>query len=225
VFGSIALNSPVGGLNPKAAEVAIGFGAKFVWMPTVSCKNHLEKTGNDIKFPGVKQDLTVPEEPLQVIDADGNLVPEAERVLEVVAEHPDVVLATGHVSKDETHAIIRRAASIGIQRVIATHPNAMTDATTDDLGLWRSLGAYIEFNAVASVPSSKFYCIPAASVAEVIRNLGPEKLILSSDYGQLGNGSPIDGMCAFLELLLTEGIEEKALRQMIRENPASLLGL
>jgi hypothetical protein len=101
----------------------------------------------------------------------------------------------------------------------------MVDVTLEDIRAWRSLGAYIELTAVVSVPSSTLYCIPVTVVAESIKTLGPENLILCSDYGQLGNGSPIDGMCAFIELLLAEGIEEKTLRKMLRENPADLLGL
>jgi hypothetical protein len=226
VFGSMALNSSVGGLNPKAVEVAIGFGAKVIWMPTVSCKNHIEKhTGHGLKFPSVKQKLAVPEEPLVCIEEGGNLISEAVQVLEVVGQHPEVVLATGHGSREEIDAIVRNASTIGVKRVLVDHPHYMVDATLDDMKSWQSLGAYIEFTAVVSVPSSQFYCKPVASVAELIKNLSNEKLVLSSDYGQAGNGSPVDGMCAFLELLLQEGIEERDLRQMLTENPANLLGL
>ena len=43
IFGSLALNNSVGGINPKAVEIAIGFGAKVIWMPTISAANHFEK--------------------------------------------------------------------------------------------------------------------------------------------------------------------------------------
>ena len=226
VFGSIALNSPVGGLNSKAVEVAIGFGAKVVWMSTVSCKNHVDKhSGHGLKFPPLKQPLTVQEEPLRYLDPQGNLIPEAIRVLEVMAKYPEVVLATGHGNRDEIDAIIRKAASIGLKRILVDHPYYMIDATLEDMKAWRSLGAYIEFTAVTSVPASKLYCIPMADIAGYIKALGPERLILSSDYGQLGNGSPVDGMAVFVEHLLAEGIEERSIRKMLTENPSQLLNL
>ena len=226
VFGSIALNSPVGGLNPKAVEVAIGFGAKVVWMTTVSCKNHVDKhSGHGLKFPPLKTPLTVPEEPLRYLDPQGRLIPEAVRVLEVMAEHPEVVLATGHGNRDEVDAIIRKAAGLGLKRILVDHPYYMVDATLEDMKAWRALGAHIEFTAVTSVPASKLYCIPLADIAGYIKALGPEKLILSSDYGQKGNGSPVDGMAAFAGHLLDEGIEEKAIRKMLVENPSNLLNL
>ena len=226
VFGGLALNSSVGGLNPKAVEVAIGLGAKIIWLPTVSSTNHIEKhSGHGVKFPALKQELMTPEKPLKCIDAEGNLVADAENVLKVVAQHPDVVLATGHGSREEVDAIVRRATGIGMQRVLVNHPHYMVDASLDDMRMWRSLGAYIEFTAVVSVPSSVLYCRPVAEVAELVRNLGPENLILSSDYGQLGNGSAVDGMCTFIELLLSEGVKDKVISQMLSENPRHLLGL
>ena len=36
VYGGIVLNSPVGGANPDAVEVAARLGGRVVWMPTVS---------------------------------------------------------------------------------------------------------------------------------------------------------------------------------------------
>jgi hypothetical protein len=226
VFGSIVLNSPVGGLNPKAVEVAIGFGAKVVWLTTVSCQNHIDKhSGHGFKFPPLKQPLTVPEKPLRYLDAHGNLIPEAVRVIEVMAEHPDVVLATGHGNRDEIDAIIRKAASIGLKRILVDHPYYMIGASLEDMKAWRSLGAYIEFTAVTSVPESNLYCIPLVDIAGYIKALGSERLILSSDYGQVGNGRPVDGLAAFAEHLLDQGIEERVLRKMLTENPSQLLNL
>jgi hypothetical protein len=145
--------------------------------------------------------------------------------LEVVGRHPDVVLATGHGARQEVDAIVRKAANLGIRNILVNHPHYMVDATLEDMRLWQSLGAYIEFTAVVSVPSSKFYCKPVTPLADLMKNLDPQKIILSSDYGQLGNGSPIDGMCTFLELLLGEGIDERNLERMTHENPANLLGV
>ena len=41
MFGSITLNQVVGGLNVRAVETALKLGAKVVWLPTQSAKNHL----------------------------------------------------------------------------------------------------------------------------------------------------------------------------------------
>ncbi len=225
VFGSISLNSPVGGLNPKAVEVAIGFGAKVVWMPTVSCKNHIERHSGShgVKFPAIRQKLTVPEKPITLTDGSGKLIPEAESVLKVIAEHPEVILATGHGNREEVDTIVKGAFRLGVKKVLVDHPYYMVGATLEDMKTWSSLGAYIEFTAVVSVPSSQFYSISAKEIAEFIRRLDPHRLVISSDYGQLGNGSPIDGTLAFVTLLMAEGIDDKMIKKMLTENPECLL--
>src|SRR4030042_2885903 len=181
VFGGIVLNGSVGGLNPRGVEVAIRLGAKVIWMPTLSSRNHMEKHNRGIRFPSLQQEATISEKPLKCIDAQGRLVPEAGQVLEIVAQHPDVVLATGHGSRNEVDAIVRKGAVIDLRRILVNHPLYMVDATFDDMEAWRSLGAYIEFTAVVSVPSSNLFCIPVKTVAEHLRRLGPDNLILMSD--------------------------------------------
>ncbi len=228
VFGSMVLNRSVGGLNAMAVEVAIGFGAKIIWMPTVSSKNHIEMHriyAKKYPFPAMAKKLSVSEEPIVCIDSNSRLTSEVENVLQVISRYPDVVLATGHLSRQEVDAVVRRGVHLGVKRIMVDHPHFMVEATTEDIQAWHSLGAYIEFTAVASVPSSKFYCLPASKVAGVIKMLGPERLIISSDYGQLGNGSPIDGMCAFIELLLSEGVDKNSIAQILRKNSAELMGL
>ena len=39
VYGAIALNNPIGGLNPTALDVAARLGAKVVWLPTMDSAN------------------------------------------------------------------------------------------------------------------------------------------------------------------------------------------
>ena len=43
VFGGIALNNPMGGLNPQAVDTAGRMGAKIIWMPTVDADNEKGK--------------------------------------------------------------------------------------------------------------------------------------------------------------------------------------
>ena len=47
MFVSVTLNKVIGGINPLAVETALKLGAKVVWLPTQSAKNHLHKTGKD----------------------------------------------------------------------------------------------------------------------------------------------------------------------------------
>lgn len=63
MFGSITLNKVVGGINPKAVDVALRLGAKVVWLPTQSAKNHMQKMNQDLSqsVEVVKDGKIVPE--------------------------------------------------------------------------------------------------------------------------------------------------------------------
>lgn len=226
MFGSLALNNAVGGINPKAVEIAIGFGAKMIWMPTISAANHYRKhRAPGTKFPVLMKKETVADTPLEVIDADGALTPETEDVLSILVDHPEVVLATGHLSRKEIDTLVRRCAQMGIKRVLVTHPHFLVDANADDMRSWQSLGAYMEFTAVISLPSSPIYCRPVEDVADLIQSLDVDKVVLSSDLGLKNAAWPIAGMSEFLALLGEAGVANDDLIKMIVTNPAKLLDL
>lgn len=226
VFGGICLNNSVGGLNPKAVEVAIGFGAKIIWMPTVSSRNHINKEeGHGLKFPKTVRELKVPEIPIDLLDSHGRLVPSAEEVLKVISGYPDIILATGHCTRDEVTVLVEKAHELGIKRLVVNHPTYMVDASLEDMKYWASLGALIEHTAVQSVPESILYSTSVEQIIKFIKAVGIERTVLSSDYGQVKNGSPAQGMAQFLELLIQSGFTINELKQMTQINPANLLGL
>jgi hypothetical protein len=226
IFGSLTLNNSVGGINPKAVEVAIAFGAKVIWMPTISAANHIRKhRAPGTKFPVLMKNQTVADKPLLVIGSDGKLTPETVDVLNILANHPDVVLATGHLSCEEVDAVVRRCAQMGVNRVLLTHPHFLVDASADDMQSWQSLGAYVEFTAVISLPSSPIYCRPVADVAHLVKTLDVDKIVLSSDLGLKNAGWPIAAMSEFIERLGEAGVSDENLKKMIAGNPARLLGI
>lgn len=225
IFGGMAVNNSIGGLNAKAVEVAIALGAKIIWMPTVSSLNHIEKhKGHGFKFPEGKK-LNIPENPIVTIDENGKLLPEADAIIQVIAQHPDVILATGHGTREEVNAYIVRAHELGIKRILVNHPTYMIGSTLEDMKYWASLGAFMELSGCVSVPSSNYYCLDVNGIVESIRAIGVEHTTIGSDYGQAKNGSPLDGAAEFFELLLQNGITEQELVQMTQINPNYLLGL
>ena len=113
VFGGIALNNSVGGINLKAVDAAVAMGAKLVWMPTVSALRHkIMHSGKGVAFPASKG-MSVAEKPIMYLQEDGSLQPQVLEVLDYLVSHPDVILATGHGSRDEIDALIHAAVERG----------------------------------------------------------------------------------------------------------------
>ena len=211
-FGSIALNRPVGGINPAAVEhmtgILGGFG-RIVWMPTFEAENHVRRAGSGRPFVSVAR--------------DGRLLPEVFEVLELVAKH-NLVFATGHSSPGEALLLIREARKLGIQKVIATHaiadPVFMNTAETMEAA---ALGAFVEFTCLEL--SGPKLATSAKQHAEAIRKIGVERCILSSDLGQSVNPPAPRGLLSFIGQLAREGFSELDLHLMTKRNPARIIGL
>jgi len=117
VVGGIVLNSPVGGANPDAVEVAARLGGRVVWMPTVSARTH--KAGAASPELSVHRGFEL--RAVDVVGDDGTLRPAWHDVLDVIAAH-DLLLASGHLSADETVVLFRAARAHGVQRLLVNHP-------------------------------------------------------------------------------------------------------
>ncbi len=225
VFGGVALNNAVGGINPFAADAAIKLGAKFVWFPTLSAKNHLTQMGAPDFGGSMKQAgaVRLKERPITVFDDEGHLKPEVHEVIDVIAA-ADVVLATGHLSIPEARAVLRAAKDRGVKRLYVNHPEYIINGSIEEQKELAKLGAFIEHLAIFMFP---MWPTKAGidGVVEMIRAVGPERTVLATDLGQVHNPPPAEGLRMFVRVLLEKGIPAEHIKTMIQDNPAFLLNL
>src|SRR5690606_7464104 len=106
VYGGVALNSEVGGVNPSAVALAIKMGGRAVWGPTVSAQQHITAHSHDDGFPTAGSNLE--EQAEGIWDESGDVSREANRVTELVAE-ADIMLTSGHLDADSIKAFFRTA--------------------------------------------------------------------------------------------------------------------
>ncbi len=220
VFGGLALNRTVGGLNPDAVEAALAFGAKQIWMPTIHA-THCLKTAEQEMF---RAEARKGVEGISILDGEGGLVPEIGPLLELIRD-ADVILGTGHLSPGESLALLRRGKDMGLKKMLVTHP-LMSFIRFPDDGMREavSLGARLEFDALScwkTWPGA----VPPARTAAAIRAVGPSHCVLATDGGQASNPSPPAMLREFVASLSNEGISEADLRVMMCASPAQLLGL
>jgi hypothetical protein len=130
VVGALTLNRAVGGMNALAVEIAAREGALIVWMPTVD--SPAETAGRTEPKAGDKvpqwarlqhelRSLGLSVDEVHVTDPAGRLLPAARDVLQAVARH-DLILATGHLDRDDTFAVVDGALEAGVARIVVTHP-------------------------------------------------------------------------------------------------------
>lgn len=226
IIGSICLNNSVGGLKREVVEAAIGYGTKIIWLPTVSAINHINYVANTGKFPKMAKGINIAETPIRFVNEQGKCRQEIIAIIELIRNYPDVVLGAGHGDPDEINVVVEQAAQMGLcSRLIINHPTFLINATMQQVKYWASLGCYIESTAALTAPSSPHNFLPPEHIVEIIRSVGPAQCILSSDYGQLDLGDPIEGMDDFFDTLLNNGITEDEIVLMSNTIPSRLLGL
>jgi hypothetical protein len=229
-IGTIVLNAAVGGLNPLAVEIAAREGARIVWLPTVDAVN--EASARDREYPPgaripmwvrLQQDLRaagMEAPPVPVLDAAGAPLPALLDVFEVVAAH-QLVLATGHLARDEIFAVVDAALGAGVRDVVVTHP----EFTSQDLSIADQV-ALAERGALLE----RCFTTPHTGkcswehVWDGIRATGAERNLLSTDLGQPANPPVEDGLALFADRLLEGGFGEDEIRTMTVVNSARLAG-
>jgi hypothetical protein len=207
VFGGIALNYPLGGLNPVAVETALKLGAKQIWMPTLHA-------ANQYRYDGVKGGITV-------LNKEGSLKKEVVEILEILSRH-DVILSTGHLSQNEIMVLVREAQKKKIQKILITHPDHL--AVHLSVGSQKRLarkGVFFD----RCFPTEKTSPLNIESMAQRIREVGVASSILTSDFGQPENPFPVEGLKIYIERLKQFGLSDQEIDQMVRINPERLLNL
>lgn len=227
MLSGVPLNNAIGGLNIHAVEHGIKLGAKLIWMPTFSAKNHIDEHRKDAefkdKFPQTKKKLLEPV-PLTVLDAAGKLLPEVGPILDMIAEN-DVVLSSGHLHISEIWPLFEDAKKRGVKRLLCNHPTYVVGASLADMRRLAGMGVYCEHSMCMFMAGSKFHFYQPDDLKDMITAAAPEKTILGSDLGQTGNPKLADGFRKVIETCLDLGYSEAQVRKMVSGNAAELMGI
>jgi len=197
-FGGVVLNPSVGGLNPAAVEVAIKFGGKEVWMPSIFAEAHIKHFRGTYKaLPGK---VKWPEKGISILDAEGQLLPAVKEILDMIAE-ANIILGTSHCSAEESRILIDEALRRGVKKILVTHPHNEVPNLPLEVQLeFAKKGAYLEHCFAATTPM--FFNARLQDIIEVIRQAGAERCVLATDFGQVFHPSPVEGLRMFILSLL-----------------------
>jgi len=226
-LGSICLNASVGGLNPLAAEMAAREGARIVWMPTVDAENespsgHPAASGENRPAWAALQDelqtLGVTRGPVRVMDGNGRVLPEVREVLQVAARR-GMVLATGHLGRDEIFAVVEAAKRAAVRTIVVTHPDFPTQRlSAEDQKTLAREEALLE-RCFTTAHTGK---IAWEKMADMIRAVGARHSFLSSDLGQPHNPPVEDGLALMADRLLALGVPDEEVRMMAVHNTVGI---
>lgn len=219
LYGGIALNGTVGGLNRDAVETALKLGGKVVWLPTAWSRNHASaaREAGESRFVGQRvPDAT---EEISVV-RDGAVTPPTREIIELAKEY-DATIGTGHVSPRAADAIVDACNAIGVTCLV-NHPFfRVVDVPLDRQVAMAEKGAIMEYCAY-SAQSTPGHSV--ARVAEAIDRIGPENCLLATDFGQASN-PPVPGLASFFESVVEAGVDREVAAKTVTETPARVLHL
>jgi hypothetical protein len=233
-LGAIVLNRAVGGMNALAVEVAAREGVRTVWLPTVDAVNESHERDIDpaqggrdgVKVPvWVKLQLELREQgieipPVPVVDDSGAVLPETRAVFERIAHH-GLLLATGHLARDEIFAVVDAALESGVTEIVITHPEFPAQRlSVEDQKRLAAKGALLE-RCMTTPHTGK---IAWEEWIAHIRETGPEHSVLSTDLGQVFNPPVEDGMGIMVDRLLAAGFDDEEVQVMAVANTRRVAG-
>ncbi len=208
VYGGLVLNETVGGLNPAAVRLALQLGARQIWMPTRSARNHRLYHG---ETGGIS-----------ILDEQGQLLPVVEEILRAMAQS-DCILGTGHLSPEETSVLIDAAQRLGVAKVLVTHPE--WGPTYHSFEAQKELAQRGNVFFERCFVSTLHVCgqVPFETIERAITETGVERTVLSTDLGQPETPPPVEGLRLYAERLRSTGFSVDQIRTMMQANPELLL--
>lgn len=218
VVGGVVLNRPAGGVNAAAVLATLRSGGRVVWFPTADAH-----TQQDAALPRLadldervgRAVLAVP----PVLSPEPGQLEEIALVLDLVAEH-DALLCSGHLGRDECAWLLAEARARGIRRFLLTHPSYTVPAMGPaEIGELAEQGAHVEITAY------QLWGQPGMTdekLAAVARAAG-DRLVLSSDAGQVDSPSPPEALGRLVERLRGLGLDSGLLRAAASDVPRTLV--
>ena len=228
VIGTLTLNAAVGGMNALAVEIAAREGARIVWMPTVD--SPAETAGRVAPAPGQHvplwarlqhelRDAGLAIEPVAVADASG-VLPRTREVLRTIARH-GLVVATAHLGRDDTFAVVEAAFEEGVEQVVVTHPEfTCQNFSIEDQVALVERGCLIE-RCLSTPLSGK---TTFEHVFDGVRAVGLEHNYFSSDFGNPEYPPVEEGLAIWAEKLLGAGFGDDEIRAMIVDGSRRVAG-
>ena len=210
--GSVTLNRQIGGINPWAVESGLKLGAKVIWLPTASARNHLNKMNSNL------------DNAVDVLK-DGKVTNELKDVFKLIKDH-DAVLATAHISPEECFVVVEEAKKQGIDKIVVTHPEWwVVDMTLEDqVKIVKDYDVYLERCYASNMGGGK-YKSNLPSNLECIKEVGADNIIISTDGGQVENPNWEIALNEYVTYMYENRISKEDIFKMTRDNQLRLLNL
>lgn len=209
VYGGIGLNF---GMRPDVVKIALKYpNMKMIWFPTFNSAGYYRSAGKG-------------EGGIALVDNNQKVLPEVDEIMHMASE-AKVGIGLGHTDFYELLPLCAKAKEIGA-RVVLDHPLLeLNKLTLEEMKECASYGAYVGVYCQPMIPSLYQPVADPFETVTVIKEIGAERCIIGSDFGQVLHVKTVDGIRIFIRALLAFGISKEEIAIMIKDNPAKLMYL
>jgi hypothetical protein len=131
-----------------------------------------------------------------------------------------MILATGHLGRDEIFKVISEARSMGVKKIIVTHAEFPSQSLTgEEQQQLADMGAIIEHCFTTTYTNKASW----KDLFDNVRKTGIERTMLSTDLGQTINPPVAEGFAMYAQKFLDAGFSAEEIRQMAVTIPKRLL--
>jgi hypothetical protein len=201
------------GMRPEYIRVGLQYpNFKMIWFPTFTSYGFWRGAGHP-EHEGVR-----------LCGEDAKVLPEVKAIMEMAAEKK-VGIGFGHTDFQELLPLARLAKEIGV-RATLDHPLLeLNKLLLDEMKQLRDLGVYVGTYCQPMIPSLYQPVADPMETIRTIKEIGPDRCIIGSDFGQVLHMDAVDGMRVFIRALLGFGIKPEEIKVMLQDNPAKLMWL
>lgn len=201
------------GMNPEYIRVALQYpNFKMIWFPTFTSLGFWRSAGHPEK------------QGIRLVGEDGQVLPEVVEVMKMAVEHK-VGIGFGHTDYQELLPLAKMAKELGV-RATLDHPLLeLNKLLLDEMKELADLGVYVGTYCQPMIPSLYQPVADPMETIRTIKEIGPERCIIGSDFGQVLHMDAIDGMRVFIRALLAYEIKPEQIKMMLKDNPAKLMWL
>jgi hypothetical protein len=199
------------GMNPQAVRIALQYpNVKMIWFPTFTSLGFWRGAGQPEKG-GVR-----------LVSESGEVLPEVVEIMAMAVEKK-VGIGFGHTDFQELLPLAKKAKELGV-RATLDHPLLeLNKLLLDEMKTLADLGVYVGTYCQPMIPSLYQPVADPMETIEAMKQIGPSRCIIGSDFGQVLHMDTVDGMRVFLRALLAFGIKKEDVRTMLVDNPAKLM--
>jgi Family of unknown function (DUF6282) len=201
------------GMNPEAVRIALQYpNFKMIWFPTFTSFGFWRGAGHPERGK------------VRLVNESGEVLPEVVEIMKMAVERK-VGIGFGHTDFQELLPLARKARELGV-RAMLDHPLLeLNKLLLDEMKQLADLGVYVGAFCQPMIPSLYQPVADPMETVRTIKEIGPKRCVIGSDFGQVLHINSVDGMRVFIRALLGFGIKPDEIRVMLQENPARVMWL